>query len=217
MRTQFCSVSRLVVGLVVAAVVLLSIPADAIAECRVVVDFYNDQRRVPGDVNVECSGAHWPDDYGNGWGNWGVVSNAGGVRDADQFAGHKLIDNKKQWQSCTRRNPKPNCWYYNDERCTAQRAIPDNARKYASYTYSTSVICEAIGVETINGVSMHVYELDWPDPDDLVASLLYGDVDIPLTCKNASSCQGESPWIAATSDGGTVAARVRIKVRAEEP
>ena len=214
MRKQLRSVSRRIMGIIVAGVVALSIPVETIAGCLVVVDFYNDQRRFPGEVHVECSFPHWWDSQGNGWGNWGVISNYGGVQDTDQFAGHKLVDHKKQWQSCTRRNPKPNCWYYNDQSCTAQKADPDNERKYASHSYflPSGARCRTIGVLTINSVFMHVYELDAPDADDPVASLLYGDVDIPLSCTDTWSCRGGSAWIAATSGGGSLSARARIAV-----
>ena len=59
---------------------------------------------------------------------------------------------------------------------------------------------------------MHLYELDWPDADEGVASLLYGDVDVPLSCTNRWSCSGQSAWIAATSGAGTVSARARAEV-----
>lgn len=209
MRRPFRSVSRRIVGIIVAGVVALSIPVEAIADCRVVVDFYNDQRRVPGEVNVECFGPHSWDD---GYGNWGVISNYGGIQDTTQFAGWKPKGRQRHWQSCTGERPKPNCSHYNDRACTAQKAHPDNARKYASYTYRPAGLCNSIGVVTVNSVFMHVYELDWPDADDPVASLLYGDVDVPLTCTDAWRCRGESSWRATTSGGGTVAARVRIRV-----
>lgn len=210
MRKQLRSVSRRIVGIIVAWVVALSIPAEALADCRVVVDLYNDQRRVPGEVNAECFGPH---SWDQGYGNWGVVSNYGGVQDTDQFAGWKPKGRQRHWQSCTGERPRPNCWHYNDRACTAQKAHPDNARKYASHTYAPGGLCNAIGVFTINNVFMHILELDWPDGDDPVASLLYGDIDVPLTCSNASSCRGQSSWIPATSGGGTVSARVRIVIR----
>ena len=194
---------------VVALAVALSIPAESIANCRVSVRFYNDQRRVPGEVNVECS---WPHDD-DGWGNWGVISNYGGIQDSFQFAGHKLIDNKRQWQSCTSENPPPSCYYYNDNGCQDQKAAPDNVRSYASYYYFAGGTCEDIGVVTINNVFMHVYELDEPDADDPVASLTYGNMDVDLSCSNAWACSGDSEWVAATSGGGTISARVRIEVR----
>ena len=215
MRRQFRSAPHWIVTVVV-GVVALSVPVEVLAGCSVSVEFYNDQRRFPGEINVECSWPHWGDDYGNGWGNWGVISNYGGVRDTDQFAGHKFVDYKKQWQSCTRRNPKPSCWYYNDNRCTGQKADPDNARQYAYYAYRSDGSCEDIGVFTINGVFMHVYELDEPDADDPVASLLYGDVHIPLSCGRYSRCTGDSAWIAATSGRGTISARVQIRVRTNQ-
>ena len=200
-------VSHRVLRAVVTAVVL-SIAVEAVADCRVSARFYNDQRRVPGEVNVECT---WPHDD-DGWGNWGIISNYGGVRDSFQFAGHKLIDNKRQWQSCTSENPPPSCYYYNDD-CTKQMAAPDNRRSYASHYYIADGVCEDIGVVTVGNVFMHVYELDSPDADDHVASLQYGDMDIDLECASAWICSGNSEWVSASSGGGTIAARVQIEVR----
>ena len=210
MHKQFRSV-------VVMVVVLLSIPVDVMARCLVTVDLYNDRRRVPGEVNVECTGIHYgfnSDPTKNGYGNWGVASFYGAVRDTDQFAGWYSEDNKLQWQSCTRKLPKPNCDVYNDNNCRGQKAVPDNKRRYGGYIYFLphGVLCNTIGVETVEAIDMHLYELDWPDADDPVASLVYGDINVRLSCSSAWKCSGESTWRAATSSGGTVSARVRAEV-----
>ena len=44
---------------VVVAVIVMTIPVEAMAKCLVTIELYNDQRRVPGEVNVECSGCHY--------------------------------------------------------------------------------------------------------------------------------------------------------------
>lgn len=212
MRRQFRSAPHWIVTVVV-GVVALSVPVEVLAGCSVSVEFYNDQRRFPGDINVECFGLHsWDGKYGN----WGVISNYGGILDTDQFAGWKPRGSQRHWNSCTGERPRPDCEHYNDNGCRGQKANPDNERKYARYSYYSSGSCEDIGVFTINGVFMHVYELDWPDADDPVASLLYGDVHIPLSCGRYSRCTGDSAWIAAASGRGTISARVQIRVRTNQ-
>ena len=112
-----------------------------------------------------------PHPYEMGFGNWGVASFYGAVRDTDQFAGWYLEGNKLQWQSCTRKLPKPDCRAYNYNNCTGQTTVPDNKRRYGGYSYYLpyGVPCDTIGVQTVEQIDMHLYELDWPDADEGVA------------------------------------------------
>ncbi len=88
----------------------MSIPVDAAARCYVSIELYNYQRRVPGEVNVECTGWHYDggtpikDPYESGFGNWGVMSYYGAAYDGFQFAGWYPEDGWRQWQSCTFQN-----------------------------------------------------------------------------------------------------------------
>ena len=218
----FRSVPGWTVRLVV-AVIVLTVPVEVTARCRVTVDLYTDQRRVPGEVNVECSEPHYsggnPDKskYEKGFGNWGVMSYYGATQNGFQFAGWYLEDNLLQWQSCTKKLPKPDCKAYNYNNCTGQMAVPDDKRRYGGYSYTLpyGVLCETIGIETVEEIDLHIVELDWPDGDDPVASLLVGDVDIPLSCTGGWSCSGHTAWIAVSSGAGTVSARVRAEATTE--
>ena len=189
------------------------------------IELYNHERRVPGEVNVECTGLHYCSSncntktkYQKGHGNWGVMSYYGAAYDGFQFAGWYREGGWLQWQSCTRKLPKPDCIAYNDNNCTGQRAVPDGVHKYggASFFLQTNQPCNTIGVQTVDDIDMHVVELDWDGPfppeHDPVASLIYGDVDVPLTCSNTWYCTGESAWIYASSGAGTVNARAQVRV-----
>ena len=119
-----------------AAAVVLCTPIEAVAWCFVEVSLYNYERRVPGHVNAECSECHYSgcgkkkSKYQSGFGNWGVASQYGEIRDTDQFAGWYDEDDKLQWQSCTKKLPKPDCLAYNDNHCTGQKTVPENKRRY---------------------------------------------------------------------------------------
>lgn len=211
---------------VVAAAVALFIPVEAAAYCRVTIDLYNNQRRVPGEVNVECIGCHYDGNclpgmakkkskYQKGFGNWAVMSHYGAVRNSFQFAGWYPEDGLRQWQSCTSKLPKPDCIAYNDNNCTGQKAVPERENRYGGYSYrlASGQPCETIGVQTVEEIDMHIVELDWPDGDDPVASLIYGDVHVPLDCSTPWICSGSSDWLYSSSGAGTVNARVQVRVR----
>ena len=85
-------------------------------------------------------------------------------------------------------------------------------RGFASFRHTVGRSCDTLGVFTVDRVEMHLYELDWPDKHDVVASLFYGSIDIPLSCRNEWECVGTSAWIAATSGGGAVAAWVQVRI-----
>lgn len=206
---------------VLVALVALAIPVEVVADCLVTVDLYNYKRRVPGEVNTECSWPHYfhisassdeDDKYKRGFGNWGVNSHYGEVEDGFQFAGWYWSGGLRQWQSCTRRLPKPDCKAYNDNNCTGQKTVPEDESRYGGVSFFVSGPCNAIGVQTIEEIDMHIYELDKMDDDEPVASLVYGDVDVPLTCSNAWNCTGESSWVSATSNGGNVSSRAQARV-----
>ena len=95
----------------------VSVPAqDSAQACVIVLEGQNQNRTVAGRINVECG---FPDEvHSVPFGNWGVVSNYGGIQDTDQFRGWSHQDGpptKQQWNSCTTRINylPPNCEFYN--------------------------------------------------------------------------------------------------------
>ena len=108
-RTRWPVVRRTVMVCVVALMVHgAALPPTLLAqgrpglrdECRVDTSFINVGRKITGAVAVECVQPHSPP-----WGNWGVTSNTGGRRDADQFSGWKSKGGHRQWNSCTTNYP----------------------------------------------------------------------------------------------------------------
>ena len=167
---------------------------------------------------MECSGIHygwpWQDKYDKGFGNWAVNSNYGREMNGFQFAGWRSIDGLLQWQSCTRKLPKPDCQAYNDKGCTGQKAVPDNERKYGGLSFFfRGSLCSSIGVHSADPLDMHIVELDSPDGDEEVSDLIYGGVDVPLTCSDAWRCRGDSAWL--YDSDGDVSAEVQIRVRTD--
>ena len=181
------------------------------APCKITYTLYNRHRKVAGPVNVECTGLH--DDQG--YGNWGVLSAYGGIYNGGQFAGWKLRGGKRQWQSCTSENPPPNFLHYNDNAYTTQKAAPYNTRTFAHKVLygPNNQTCRnyfSSGVVVLQ-VSMNLYELDWPDSDDHVTTLSYGTLTVPITCTSSWRCEGYSAWKSKSSAG--VSADVRARVR----
>ena len=119
------------------------------------------------------------------------MSYYGAVRNGFQFAGWYPEDGLRQWQSCTSKLPKPDCIAYNDNNCTGQRAVPERENRYGGYSYRlvSGAPCDTIGVQTVEEIDMHIVELDWPDGDDPVASLIYGDIHVPLDCSDPVDLQ----------------------------
>lgn len=187
---------RLPVLLVVALTLVVPVESLASEACEVYVQFRNHYRRVPGPVNAECG--FTPHNLDHGYGNWGVSSNYGRVRDTYQFSGWKRSGRQYHWQSCTREHPPPTCEHYNDNGCTTQRAVPDVMRSYGSYFFrGWRNSCAGLfrgGVYTTRNVHMTIYELDWPDSDDWVATLRYGTINVPITCNGQWDCTGSSAW-----------------------
>lgn len=102
--------------------------------CRLSVAGLNRNRAVRGEITAECPGT-FP--HTAPFGNWGVTSNVGTVRDSHQFQGWchdtRVCDNRGncrtecrdgwyEWNSCTTHADfkAPNCTLYNAEECTSQ-------------------------------------------------------------------------------------------------
>lgn len=93
-----------------AMVLGLTAPTAEAQTCQVSVGLFNHNRFVY-DTDEECSHFPW---HSMPFGNWGVSSNVGGVRDADQFQGWEggcAPGSKVQWNSCAVDyvRPDPNC------------------------------------------------------------------------------------------------------------
>lgn len=101
--------------------------------CRISVAGLNRNRKVMGPIHAECPGTIHTAPFGN----WGVTSNFGQIRDDHQFQGwchdSRVCDNQGscwmdcldgwyEWNSCTdnSRFAAPNCTLYNDADCRAQ-------------------------------------------------------------------------------------------------
>lgn len=112
----------------------LALSGDAAAQvCRISAAGLNRNRRVLGPVNVECPGRL----HSAPFGNWGVTSNFGRLRDGHQFdgwchdsdvvfnngsSGRRCTSDWYQWNSCTDHPDfsAPNCSLYNAADCTEQ-------------------------------------------------------------------------------------------------
>ena len=204
--------------------------------CTVTLKGQNRNRTVAGAVNVECGA--WP--HSAPFGNWGVFSNYGGVKDTDQFRGWKWLDGpstKKQWNSCTTSVPKyhpPNCDYYNANGCTTQASSATVTHGVYSYRYSGNQCPQYLdpddppppGCSNMSGVSisqssnyMTVYELDRPDSDDLVETLYFPGTSVTLGSCNYDGCpERTSSWadMSSSSDAwADVEAELRMKAKAQ--
>ena len=185
--------------------------------CATRLGFYNHHRRVFGAIGVECSRPHSPP-----WGNWGVESRYGRRRDGFQFAGWKPMGGWRQWNSCTvnhRQWRAPNRDYYNHDGYRSQKADPDNYESYASpvLTGPRNTTCENVydDVHTYQNVYMTLNELDaggiFGGRDDIVTSLQFGTVNIPISCSGSWQCSGQSAWVASRSNS-KASADIRIYV-----
>lgn len=187
--------------------------------CYALLKFYNDQRRVFGQVNAECP-VGFPIGHSAPFGNWGVVSNYGHASNGTQFAGWKGVWYKKQWNSCTVGHYRPpDCRYYNASGCRTQAAYPDNERIYSATRWAMGLsdwTCRrAAGhVITISGLFMRLHELDWPDDSELVTVLRYPDVNVRMECRTSSSCSGRSNWYSPRARDSAVSANIRVVIDA---
>ena len=202
--------------------------------CVVTLEGQNRNRTVDGSIHLECgAGIHSPP-----FGNWGVRSNYGGITDTDQFRGWKWEDGpstKRQWNSCTTLYPPPDCGKYNDSACMTQRKNDVVIHGKFSYRFSENQCLPAApppgtgqspGCSNMNAVSvtqatnyMHVYELDWPDGDDLVETLYFPGTSVTLTSCSYHGCpERTSGWVQMTGSSSfwtDVRAELRMKASAE--
>jgi len=176
--------------------------------CELSVSGVNKNRKAYGPLDQECSAPRAP------WGNWGVTSNYGHKRDADQFEGWHWTDSKYQWNSCTfHEYAPPNCNYYNYSNCTQQITYnPSAVNVHGTTGISLAVdcphdtdgdgVCDAGGCSDVWSYSsgtnwMTVYELDdWFGGDDLVQSMYFPSLSVDLSCDVWGCDSAGGNWVA---------------------
>jgi hypothetical protein len=157
--------------------------------CHVRITALNANRYVMGPVNTECDWPRAP------FGNWGATSNYGQKGNGSQFEGWRQEGWEYQWMSCTQYWPAPDCSYYNAASCSQQAttrggdvlgAIDGNIWVGCPYDSDDDGWCDEGGCLQAYGVwgggnYMTLYELDdWGGGDDLVQSIYYPTISIPL-------------------------------------
>lgn len=187
--------------------------------CRLSVAGLNRNRRVTGPISAEC-----PDPLHTApFGNWGVTSNFGPKRNGHQFDGWcrdvRICDNAGncrnacrdgwyEWNTCTTHPlyTAPNCTLYNADNCTAQVSATD-ANVLGTQTVDLPAACPASnganfdrgGCAEVTSYArsdnfMSLYELDPVTGDELIQSVYYPSLIVPLKC-NAWGCPAAgSDW-----------------------
>lgn len=209
--------------------------------CTVIVEGQNRNRKLAGDLNVECGFQHEP--HTAPFGNWGVSSNySTELQDTDQFRGWKDEGGgpiKLHWNSCTSDHVPPNCAYYNASGCSSQKS--DNVVIHGRYSYRyTGNQCPQFldpdnpppsGCSTANGEvvdestnHMTLYELDGHfgmislDGHDLVETLYFPSTSVTLRNCNYEGCPEQTTgWVdmdSSTSTSVHVEAELRMKASA---
>lgn len=166
------------------------LPPDLKGICRVTLTGWNKDRKVKGDLRVECGDEGWPIQHSAPWGNWGVSSIFGGAIDGHQFDGwckdRWVCDNYGdckcdclsdlsqqaqkerwyQWNGCTAepRWAPENCSLYNSPDC-----ITSNCTLYNSPDCTTQE--STTGINELGTVS----------------------IDIPVDCPHSSTEKGGEP------------------------
>ena len=197
MRTRFAAS----VAAVVAAVMLFDLTGIVEAQsgrCYLGGHLYNRHRKIgPGaHINAECPGSI----HSAPFGNWGVLSIFGGIRNEDQFAGWRPDDGHHQWNSCTTHqkywapnpsyyNKPPMGWTWQQTRLGEERV---NSRWLDRGQRGQSCRARWDGrVYTFGNLRMYLYELDWTG-NSHTATLSYGTVQIRLRCRSTWLCEGET-------------------------
>ncbi|MEX2262699.1 MAG: hypothetical protein WD696_12155 [Bryobacteraceae bacterium] len=207
------------------AFLVLLFAADVLAQtCQLSVAGLNRNRRVIGNVNVECPGGnplHTPP-----FGNWGVTSNFGQKFDGHQFDGWchdtpvcdaagncrtECRDGWYEWNSCTDHFlfRAPNCTLYNGESCQQQvtttgvnvhgtRAV--NLPASCPSDANGDGIAESGGCTAVTsystGVSfMTLYELDPAGGDELVQTMYFPEATLPLRCGIFGCLSEGTAWL----------------------
>jgi len=193
-----------------ACFVLLFVGVSAVSAqvCTLSVTGLNRYRYVPGPLSVECGNDLHSAPFGN-WGVTSTVGKKQNshqfdgwchdawVCDNNGSCTSKCRDGWYEWNSCTT-SPQfaaPNCTLYNVESCTNQFTILDidvHGTSYLNQPTSCPMdtngdrICDTGGCSGITSYShsshfMTLYELDVWDTDDLVQSMYFPKMTVPLS------------------------------------
>lgn len=188
--------------------------------CRLSVAGLNRNRRVTGAISAEC-----PDPLHSApFGNWGVTSNFGPKRNGRQFDGWchdmRICDNAGncrnacrdgwyEWNSCTTHSlyQAPNCSLYNADNCTSQVSSTD-VNVLGTQTVDIPAACPASsgngfdrgGCAEVTDYSrsdnfMSMYELDPITGDELIQSIYYPSIVVPLKCNSWGCPIAGSDWV----------------------
>lgn len=115
----------------------LLIPARAQSRCIIDVSMVNHNRYAY-ETAEECSRFF----HSAPWGNWGVSSNVGGKRDADQFKGWRqpCTQTKVEWNSCSERSRYRSSSYLNFPNSSVAYPLPKNGYPLSdSYFWNDTV------------------------------------------------------------------------------
>ena len=188
-----------------------------------------------GYIRVECGDELW---HTAPFGNWGVTSNYGKVKDSNQFPGWKegtatgSGEKIRQWNSCTSHPswPQGDSDYYNAEGSTSQRTVLGTAT-HGSRQYRKPIPCQGSAFYPLPSATgcaaalsswsapenfMSLYELDW-DGNDFVTTLYFPGTSVGLTCNYYGCSEKRSDWqdVSSSTDAYTgVDAQFRMKVSA---
>ena len=202
--------------------------------CVIVFRGQNRDRTVSGVLDAECepvSPTQWHDPP---WGNWGVSSNYGEKEDTDQFKGWDPDHSPPQWNSCTTyaEYMPPNPDYYNSPDHRSQESddtvthgvmeirqtvsCPDPSDPYDDPPAGCSVVEGCAVTQSEN--YMTIYELDFPDSDDLIETLYFPGTSVTLrSCDHDGCPERRSGWVgmaSSTNPDTQVEAELRMKVSA---
>lgn len=197
------------VAVAISVVVLFDMTGTVEAQnsrCRLDGELYNKNRQIGrgGIISAECP--QFIPIHSVPFGNWGVRSpHFGRKRDGDQFRGWYPGGRQRHWNSCTTHPDfqAPNPMYYNmppnvgwwQEGEQTQEHV-DSRRGFIHSADGQSCRDRWNGESfTFVDLKMKLYELDPLGPDELVATLNYGNVGIELSCSSTWTCEGESPWM----------------------
>ena len=193
--------SALLASLVAVPLLMLEETVDAANRCWLGGHLYNRNRSIgkSAKITAECP----PSVHSHPFGNWGVDSRFGSTTDGFQFAGWKIDDSKRQWNSCTTHddyNP-PHSEYYNmprnDPRWWQETRVGSKRVNSAWFDEGPSgETCRTRWdnrVFSFDDMEVILYELDW-EGDDKVATVKYGDMRARLSCSNDWDCEGNTGW-----------------------
>jgi uncharacterized protein (TIGR03437 family) len=206
---------------------LLLVRADVVAQvCRLSVAGLNQERRVTGSISAECPNPIHSAPFGN-WGvasNFGPKLNGHQfqgwchdmrVCDSAGLCLNNCRDGWYEWNSCTTEPlfQAPNCSLYNAGDCTEQVStmginvlgtqIVDVPVACPSDSDRNGVLdsggCKDLRSYSRNNNFMSVYELDPLATDELVQTIYYPDIVVPLLCEILECPPAGSGWVRPVS------------------